>query len=147
MTTPPCRWHERPCAELSALCVVDCSPSTDAESPPPCDYGHTKADHEAVGACLRPSMEARVAAHKAYPDPTRTAVRIAFERGWDAHRTTADAMIAEAAAERAQAVVETVGCSCEPDLCGEEIGDCSVCARLDPEMPCPAEVAAGRWPE
>lgn len=49
-----------------------------------CRYGHVKADHDAAGACVRPSLDARAAAAAAYPDPTRTAVRIAFERGWDA---------------------------------------------------------------
>jgi hypothetical protein len=46
-------------------------------------YGHTKADHEAVGACRRPSMAARVAAY-ATELPMGSDAAVAFERGWDA---------------------------------------------------------------
>lgn len=59
-----------------------------------CNYGHTKADHDAAGACVRPSLDARAAAAAAYPDATRAAVRIAFERGWDAATAGVEARVA-----------------------------------------------------
>ena len=85
---------------------VTFTPSPAAEPPEGllCDYGHVKADHDAAGACVRPSPDARVAAAAAYPDPIRVAVRIAFERGWDAH-TAAIAPLLDRAA-KAEAAVE-----------------------------------------
>lgn len=62
-----------------------------------CAYGHTEAEHEAVGACRRPSLDSRSAGHAAFPG-ARVTERIAYERGWDDALATrpaaADALLA-----------------------------------------------------